>query len=149
MLNGPQIHMLMCHGPCSVTLQSQGGSNGASDDGHLAIVQYHPYHQPASSDLYQTSIGIHPLLCYHQKTIILIIAIANQHHALSTTAHLNPHQLHTYSMLQAYHIMHAPVLEVMGFGCHKVFRGFESAHFSMHRSTILFVTCLFHHHMLS
>jgi len=58
----------------------------------LPIVQYHPYHQPASSDLYRTSIGIHPLLHYHQKTIILIIAIANQHHTLSTTAHLEPHQ---------------------------------------------------------
>jgi len=56
------------------------------------IVWYHPYHQPASLHLYQTSVRIHPLLCYHQKTIILIIAIANQHHALSTAAHPESHQ---------------------------------------------------------
>jgi len=105
------------------------------------IVQYNPYHQPALLDLYWTSVRIHPLLCYHQKTIILIIAIANQHHALSTTAHLEPHQLHTYSMSQAYHTTHAPVLEVMSFGRHKVFRGFESALLGIHWSTIFFVIC--------
>ena len=115
----------------------------------LSIVQYNPYHQPALSDLYQTSVGIHPLLCYHPKTIILIIAIANQHHMVPIAAHLEPHKLHTRSMSQAYHTMHTPVLEVMSFGCYKVFQGFESALFDMHQSMILFVTCSFHHHMLS
>jgi len=59
------------------------------------IVWYNPYHQPASLDLYWTSIGIHPLYHYHPKTIILI---ANQHHTLSIAAHLEPHKLHTCSM---------------------------------------------------
>jgi len=71
--------------------QSLDGSNGVSDDGHLTIVQCHPYHQPPSSDLYRTSVGIHPLLQYHQPIIIPIIAITNQHHALSTTAQPEPH----------------------------------------------------------
>jgi len=62
--------------------QSLDGSDRVSDDGHLTIVQCHPYHQPPSSDLYRTSVGIHPLLQYHQQVIILIIAITNQHHAL-------------------------------------------------------------------
>jgi len=115
----------------------------------LPIVQYNPHHQPALSDLYRTSVGIHSLLCYYQKTIILIIAIANQHHALSIAAHLELHKLHTHSMSQAYHTTHTPVLEVMNFGHHKVFQEFESALFSIHQSTILFVTCSFHHHMLS
>jgi len=96
---------------------------------------------PASSDLYRTSIGIHPLLCHYQKTIILIIAIANQHHTLSTAAHLEPHQLHTHSMSQAYHITHGPVLKVMSFSRHKTFWGFESALFGIHWSTSLFVRC--------
>jgi len=114
----------------------------------LPIVWYNPYHQPALSDLYQTSIGIHPLYRYHPKTIILISAIANQHHIISTAAHLEPNRLHTHSMLQAYHTMHVPVLEVMRFGHHKVFQGFESAPFSRHQSMILFVTCPFYHHIL-
>jgi len=71
--------------------QSSDGSDGVSDGGHLTIVQCHPYHQPPSSDLYWTSIGIHPLLQYHQQTIILIIAITNQHHVLSTAAQPEPH----------------------------------------------------------
>ena len=55
---------------------------GVSDDVHLTIVQCHLYHQPPSSDLYRTSIGILRLLRYHQQIYILIIAITNQHHAL-------------------------------------------------------------------
>jgi len=51
-------------------------------DGHLTIVQCHPYHQPPLSDLYRTPVGIHPLLQYHQQICILIIAITNQHPAL-------------------------------------------------------------------
>ena len=37
--------------------------------------------------------------------------------------------------------MHAPVLEVMGFGHHKDLRGFKSASFGTLRSTSLFVIC--------
>jgi len=48
--------------------QSKDGSDGVSDDGHLTIVQCHPYHQPTLSDLYRTPVGIHPLLRYHQQT---------------------------------------------------------------------------------
>jgi len=55
------------------------------------------------------------LMHYHPKTIILIIAIANQHHALSISAHLEPHKLHTHFMSQAYHTTHTPVLKVMSF----------------------------------
>jgi len=32
--------------------QSYDGSDGVSNDGHLTIVQCHPYHQPPSLDLY-------------------------------------------------------------------------------------------------
>jgi len=46
------------------------------------------------SDLHRNSSPI-PL---PSKTIILIIAITNQHHMTSTTAHLEPHRLHTHSM---------------------------------------------------
>jgi len=73
--------------------QSKDGSN----DGHLTIVQCHLYHRPPSSDLYRTSVGILPLFQYHQKTCILIIAITNQHHVLSTAAQPEPHHaLHTF-----------------------------------------------------
>ena len=77
-----------CHGPCSVTFfpkkQSKDGSDGVSDDGHLTHCSV-PHLPPVSL------IRIHPLLCQHQKTIILIIAIANQHCVLSTAAHIEPH----------------------------------------------------------
>ena len=62
--------------------QSKDGSDRVSNYGHLTIVQCHPYHWPPSLELYQTSIGFHPLLRYHQQICILIIAITNQHHAL-------------------------------------------------------------------
>jgi len=42
--------------------QSKDGSDGVSNDGHLTIVQCHPYHRPPSSELYRTSIVFHPLL---------------------------------------------------------------------------------------
>jgi len=71
--------------------QSLDGSDGVSNDGHLTIFQCHPYHQPPSLDLYWTSIGIHPLLWYHQQIIIPIITITNQHHALFTAAQPEPH----------------------------------------------------------
>ena len=60
-----------------------------------------------------------------------------------------PTTLHTCSMFQANHIVHAPVLEVMGLGHHKDLRGFESASFSTLRSTSLFIICSFYYHMLS
>ena len=53
----------------------------------------------------------------------------------------SPTMLHTHSMLQANHIAHAPVLEVMGFNCHKdlQLQGFESALFGILQSMSLFV----------
>jgi len=53
----------------------------------------------------------------------------------------SPTTLHTHSMLRANHIVHAPVLEVMGFGHHKDLQGFESAPFGILQSTSLFVIC--------
>ena len=73
--------------------QSKDSSNGVSDDGRLTIVQYHHYHRPPLSDLYRSSIRILPLLQYHQQTFILIIAITNQHHVLSTAAQPEPVKL--------------------------------------------------------
>ena len=49
--------------------QSKVGSDGASDDGCLTIVQCHHYHQPPSSDLYRSSVGILPPLRYHQHNL--------------------------------------------------------------------------------
>jgi len=49
--------------------QSKDGSDGVSDDGRLTIVQCHLYHRPSLSDLYWSSIGILPLLRYHQQNL--------------------------------------------------------------------------------
>jgi len=49
--------------------QSKDGSNRVSNDGCLTIVQCHHYHWPPSSDLCQSSVGILPLLCYHQHNL--------------------------------------------------------------------------------
>ena len=77
---------------------SEEQSKDGSDDGCLTIVQCHHYHWPPLSDLYWSSIGILPLLRYHQQTCILIITITNQHHVLSTAAQSEPvPELHTDS----------------------------------------------------
>ena len=77
--------------------QSKDGSDGVSDDGCLTIVQCHRYHWPPLLDLYRSSVGILPLLRYHQQTCILIIAITSQHHVLSTAAQPEPHHApHTF-----------------------------------------------------
>ena len=44
--------------------QSKDGSDRASNDGHLTIVQCHHYHQPPLSDLYWSSVRILPPLRY-------------------------------------------------------------------------------------
>jgi len=49
--------------------QSKDGSNRASDDGRLTIVQCHHYHWPPSLDLYWSSVGILPPLRYHQHNL--------------------------------------------------------------------------------
>jgi len=49
--------------------QSKVGSDGVSDDGRLTIVQCHHYHQPPLLDLYRSSVGILPLLQYHQPNL--------------------------------------------------------------------------------
>jgi len=49
--------------------QSKDGSDGVSNDGRLTIVQCHHYHQPPSSDLYLSSVGILPPLRYHQHNL--------------------------------------------------------------------------------
>jgi len=121
--------------------QSKDGSNRVSDDGHLTIFQCHLYHRPPSSDLYQTSIGILPYSDTTNKPALLSLPLQT-----STMCHLpqhnqSPTMLHTRSMSQANHIVHAPVLKVMGFGRHKDLRGFESASFSTLQSKSLFVIC--------
>jgi len=70
----------------------------------LPIVLYHPYHQPACRTC------IRPLsefILYSATTriIIPIIAIANQHHVLSTTAQPEPHNApHMFHVVgQSYH----------------------------------------------
>jgi len=49
--------------------QSKDGSDGVSNDGRLTIVQCHHYHWPPSSNLYRSSVGILPLLQYHQQNL--------------------------------------------------------------------------------
>jgi len=61
----------------------------------------------------------------------------------------SPTMLHTRSMFQANHIVHAPVLEVIGLGHHKDLQGFKSASFGALRSTSPFIICSFYYHMLS
>jgi len=60
----------------------------------------------------------------------------------------SPTMLHTRSMFQANHIMHAPVLEVMSRGHHKDLRGFTSASFGTIWNTSLLILCSFYYHML-
>ena len=79
------------------------------------------YHQPTLSDLYWTSIIIHPLYCCHLQTIILIIAITNQNHMTPTAAHLGPHSLCTCSMSHAYHTTHNTHSRGHEFGHHMTY----------------------------
>ena len=73
------------------------------------IVQYNPYHQPALSEFIPYTITT-------QKPSFLSLPSPTSTTHYSIAAHLEPHKLHTHSMSQAYHIMHAPVLKVMSFG---------------------------------
>ena len=76
--------------------QSKDSSNRASDDGHLTIVQCHHYHRPFSLDLYRSSIGILPLLRYHQQNLHSYHC-HYQHHVLSAAAQPEPHHApHTF-----------------------------------------------------
>ena len=75
--------------------------------------------------------NLHSYHCHYQPAPCATLLQHNQ----------SPIMLHTHSMSQANHIAHAPVLEVMGFGCHKDLQGFESASFGTLRSTSLFVIC--------
>jgi len=129
--------------------QSKDSSNRVSDDGHLTIVQCHPYHRPPSLELYRTSIGFHPLLQYHQQIAFLSLLLPTSTMATLPQHNQSPTMLHTRSMSQANHIAHAPVLKVMGFSCHKDLREFESASFSTLQSMSLFIICSFYYHMLS
>ena len=81
-------------------------------------------------------------------TCILIIVITNQHHVLSTAAQPEPHHVHTCSMFQANHIMHAPVLEVMSRSHHKDLQGFTLASLGTIRNTSLLIICSFYYHIL-
>ena len=56
--------------------------------------------------------------------------------------------LHTHSMCQANHIVHAPALEVMGLGHHKDLQGFMLASFGTLWSTSLLIICSFYYHIL-
>jgi len=49
--------------------QSKDSSDGVFNDGRLTIVQCHHYHQPPLSDLYWSSVGVLPLLRYHQQNL--------------------------------------------------------------------------------
>jgi len=104
------------------------------------------YHQPTLSDLYQTSIGIHPSISLSSPTIILIITITNQSHTTLTAAHLGPHRLCTCSRSHSIttHTTHSRGHE---FGHHMASQGFESASFSKHRSMILLHHVPFYYHM--
>jgi len=111
------------------------------------LFSINPYHQPTLSDLYQTSVRIHSLYCCHPKPSFLSLLSPTKNHTTSTPAYLEPHRLHTHSMLQANHTTH--VLEVMSSSHHMVFQGFESASFGKHQSMILSATFPFYYHMLS
>jgi len=90
--------------------QSKDGSDRASNDGRLTIVQCHHYHWPPSSDLYRSSVGI--LYFLHSDTTNKL-AFLSLPLPTSTMCYLpqhnqSPPMLHTCSMFKANHIMHAP-----------------------------------------
>ena len=77
--------------------------------------------------------NLHSYHCHYQPAPCATLLQHNQ----------SPTMLHTCSMSQANHIGHAPVLEVMGLGCHKDLQGFESAYFG-HRLLTLLLTIYRH-----
>jgi len=59
----------------------------------LPIVQCNHYHQPVLSDLYQTSIGIHPLYHYHPKPSFLSLLLPTNTTKLVVVGHCSAWQL--------------------------------------------------------
>ena len=72
------------------------------------IVQCHHYDQLSSSDLYQSSVRIPPT-----KPAFLSLSLPTSITCYLPQHNQSPTMLHTHSMFQANHIVHAPVLEVM------------------------------------
>jgi len=134
-----------CHGPCLVTFFPKNNHQTAPTESLMM----------ATSPLFSATLTTsHPCQTYIRppSEFILYSDTTNKSSFLSlplptsTTCYLpqhnqSPTMLHACSMLQANHILHVPVLEVMGFSCHKDLWGFESALFGILRSTSIFIIC--------
>jgi len=129
--------------------QSKDGFDGVSDDGRLTIVQCHCHHRPPSSNLYQALSEYFLQSDTTNKPAFLSLPLPTSTMCYLLQHNQSPTTLHTRSMFQANHIVHAPVLEVMGLGHHKDLWGFELASIGTLRSTSLFIICSFYYHMLS
>jgi len=105
------------------------------------IVLYHPYHQPAHQTYIRPLLEFILYSATTSKSSFLSLPLPTSTMRYLPQHNQSPTTLHTHSMLPAYHTTHAPVLEVMGFGHHKDFWGFESAPFGILRSMSLFVIC--------
>jgi len=109
----------LCHGLCSVTFfpknnQRMAPMMAASPLFSATFTTGHPCRTYIGPPLeyFPTPIpptNLHSYYCHYQPAPCATLPQHNQ----------SPTMLHTCSMSQANHIAHAPVLEVMGFGCHK------------------------------
>jgi len=133
------INISHCHGPCSVTFFQKNNHWTALTESLMmatlplfsaTLTTSHPHQTyirpPSEFILYSNTTN---------KSSFLLLPLPT-----STTRYLpqhnqSPTMLHTCSMLWANHIVHTPVIEVMGFGHHKDLWGFESALFGVTTST--------------
>ena len=142
-----------CHGPCLVTFLLKNNQRMALMESLMmadsplfsaTITTSHPH---------RTYIGAPSEYFLHSNTTnkpaFLSFPLPTSTMCYLPQHNQSPITLHTRSMSQANHIVHTPVLEVMGLSHHKDLRGFKSASFGTLWSTSLFIICSFYYHMLS
>jgi len=129
-----------CHGPCSVTFFPKNNQRTAPTESPMMA------DSPLFSDTITTG---HPRWTYigapseyflHSNTTnkpaFLSLPLPTSTMCYLPQHNQSPTMLHTHSMFQANHIVHAPVLEVMGLSHHKDLQGFELAPFRVRVSSL-------------
>jgi len=129
-----------CHGLCSVTFFLKNNQRTAPTESPMMA------DSPLFSDTITTG---HPRWTYigapseyflHSNTTnkpaFLSLPLPTSTMCYLPQHNQSPTMLHTHSMFQANHIVHAPVLEVMGLSHHKDLQGFELAPFRVRVSSL-------------
>jgi len=121
--NGEAAIIGDCHGPCSVTFFPKNNQQMALTESPMMATSPLFSATFTTSHLRRTYIRppseFFPTLTPPTKSAFLSLSLPTSTMCYLPQHNQSPTTLHTRSMSQANHIVHVPVLEVMGFSCHK------------------------------